>query len=570
MKTKKRLLTFVLTLCMVLSCFTGFHASETAVQAAQKDGIYVCTFSTVDGERIVSDGDDTITTNGKGKFVYQCSLKEKGNVFFLCFKINKKNYGVIDTPFQYSGYDIMDDKIETDVLSSGRYQVAANSAIPSDGTIRVYFVPVCTELEMSTDNIDIAVGGSSDLSVTAGPSDYTKYFSSPKWTSSDESVVKVDSKGHITGVSEGTAKITAQIDEKKASCAVTVKNLGEDVNTITASKIKLSKTTYSYTGKENRPKVTVYDQNGAKLDKSTYTVTYSDNVNAGKATVTVNVKQSIVKGSVVNAATLTKTFKIKAAKAKSVKLSKTSYTYKYKKNGLRPKVTVYDSKGKKISSKEYTVAYKNNNQGGTAKVIVKMSKNYGSKKFTKTFTIKYDAKTNALLPSKKTFTAIKRNAGTKDVLYYTKQSAEDIKRILPYGGLDVAFDEIYTFVPFLNEKAFFPNEKNGASIRSSYVDDNCKYTSGKFTGSISDLIQCVIHSPIVRIEDESYEYGNLYQVVCKDGCEYSIQYASAAGLQYGKYSLFRISSYRKNDDGNSDVCEYFALFAIDKSKTSWK
>lgn len=115
-------------------------------------------------------------------------------------------------------------------MFSGRYGLEADSSYTSlEGTIKVYFVPACTELEMSTDNINIAVGGSSDLSVTAGPSDYAKYFSSPKWTSSDESVVKVDSKGHITGVSEGTAKITAQIDEKKAFCTVTVKDLGEDV-----------------------------------------------------------------------------------------------------------------------------------------------------------------------------------------------------------------------------------------------------------------------------------------------------------------------------------------------------
>lgn len=70
--------------------------------------------------------------------------------------------------------------------------------------------------------------------------------------------------------------------------------------------------------------------------------------------------------------------------AKTVKLSKDSYTYDGK--AKKPTVTVKDSKGKAVSSKNYTVTYKNNKTVGTATVTITFKNQY-SGKVTKTFTI---------------------------------------------------------------------------------------------------------------------------------------------------------------------------------------
>lgn len=70
--------------------------------------------------------------------------------------------------------------------------------------------------------------------------------------------------------------------------------------------------------------------------------------------------------------------------AKTVKLSKDSYTYDGK--AKKPTVTVKDSKGKAVSNKNYTVSYKDNKTVGTATVTITFKNQY-SGKVTQTFTI---------------------------------------------------------------------------------------------------------------------------------------------------------------------------------------
>lgn len=64
----------------------------------------------------------------------------------------------------------------------------------------------------------ITVGAAETLTVTVTPSTFTDVT----WTSSDESVATVSAAGVVTGVSAGTATITATAGGKTATCAVTV------------------------------------------------------------------------------------------------------------------------------------------------------------------------------------------------------------------------------------------------------------------------------------------------------------------------------------------------------------
>lgn len=73
------------------------------------------------------------------------------------------------------------------------------------------------------------------------------------------------------------------------------------------------------------------------------------------------------------------------AEVKSVKLSKTVYTYTGK--AKKPSVTATDTNGRKISSSDYTVSYKNNKKPGKASVTVTFQNGY-SGTVQKTFTIR--------------------------------------------------------------------------------------------------------------------------------------------------------------------------------------
>ena len=61
---------------------------------------------------------------------------------------------------------------------------------------------------------------------------------------------------------------------------------------ILQTSISLSTTSYTYNSQPKRPIVTV-SIGGNRISSSNYTVTYSNNINAGKATVTITGKNNL-------------------------------------------------------------------------------------------------------------------------------------------------------------------------------------------------------------------------------------------------------------------------------------
>ena len=77
---------------------------------------------------------------------------------------------------------------------------------------------IVTALSVSPATATVAVAAAETITATVTPSSFTNVT----WTSSNESVATVSAAGVVTGVSAGTATITATAGGKTATCAVTV------------------------------------------------------------------------------------------------------------------------------------------------------------------------------------------------------------------------------------------------------------------------------------------------------------------------------------------------------------
>lgn len=147
-------------------------------------------------------------------------------------------------------------------------------------------ITVSTEtVTLDKTTLSLAVGESVQLTATVKPDDATD--KNVSWTSSDESVVKVDN-GKVTAVNAGKAIIIAKCGGKTAECAVTV--------TVPTGSVTLDKTSLSLAvGETAQLTATVKpddatdknvawtssDASVAKVDNGKVTA-----VNAGKATIT--------------------------------------------------------------------------------------------------------------------------------------------------------------------------------------------------------------------------------------------------------------------------------------------
>ena len=142
--------------------------------------------------------------------------------------------------------------------------------------------------------------------------------------------------------------------------------------------VTLSSEKYTYDGSAKKPAVTVKGSGKALVSGTDYTVSYSNNTNAGTASVTVTGKGGYT-GSVK------KTFSVTAADISGAKVSGIKANYDYTGKSITPMPTVTLSSRTLTMGSNYTVTYKANKAIGTASVTLKGKGNY---KGTKTVTFK--------------------------------------------------------------------------------------------------------------------------------------------------------------------------------------
>ena len=213
--------------------------------------------------------------------------------------------------------------------------------------------------------LNLKINGSETLKVFYNPSN-TTVDKTVAWSSSNEEVASVDSNGKVTAHKAGTATITAKVGDKTATCTVTVEK-----SSFGDAEISLSNDSFTYDGKEKKPSVTV--KIGGK-EISDYSVSYSNNVNAGTAKVTVTAT-----GDYHGTKELTFTIhKANVQDASVSGLSDKTFNGKGQTQDVSVKVN-----GRTLSGSDYSVSYSNNVQPGTATMTIKGKGNYtGSKNFT--------------------------------------------------------------------------------------------------------------------------------------------------------------------------------------------
>ena len=162
---------------------------------------------------------------------------------------------------------------------------------------------------------------------------------------------------------------------------------------VSAASVTLSESEYVYNGSARKPTPTVVmtwdDGSSVTLSEGTdYTVSYSDNTDAGTATVTIT-------GTGNYGGTLNATFTIKqktissSSSAAQVTLSKSECVYNGSARKPTPtvKITLNGETTTLKKGTDYTVTYKNNTNVGTATVTITGTGNYKGTLKT-TFTIK--------------------------------------------------------------------------------------------------------------------------------------------------------------------------------------
>ncbi|MCR5474091.1 MAG: leucine-rich repeat protein [Lachnospiraceae bacterium] len=244
-------------------------------------------------------------------------------------------------------------------------------------------IVLITRIKLSPKNKILKKGKSVTLRAEITPSNATN--KGLMWTSSDKKIAKVNSKGKVTAVAPGTAKITATAEDgsgKKTSATIKVKGIALNGKKLTVQKGKTSKTIKATvisdsikSVKSNNEKVATVKLKGKKLQIK--------GKETGKASITVKAKsgmKAILKVTVQKDKVTTKTLKLSKY---TVKLDGKGKTTTVKVTATPDRLST-NEKIKVTNNKKSVASFKiNQNTGeititakkkGTCKLTVKVGK----------------------------------------------------------------------------------------------------------------------------------------------------------------------------------------------------
>ena len=167
----------------------------------------------------------------------------------------------------------------TEHAATYQYQLNAGTGILSVPVQISSSGKVC--IEVTKDAADIEMGASLSKSAVARDSN--------SWLS--VGILDTNKSWELSANAEGACTwylhIIKDADKLEQNAAVTVKAYQKELVTVSAKNVKLSKTSVTWNGSEQKPAVVAKDCNGNTISSLYYTVEYSRNENVGQAVVTV-------------------------------------------------------------------------------------------------------------------------------------------------------------------------------------------------------------------------------------------------------------------------------------------
>ena len=212
---------------------------------------------------------------------------------------------------------------------------------------------------------------SDNVSIEYETAKYDGMAKEPKVTVEDEGLLLANGIDYDFAYSDNTNAGTAKV-------IVTYKgNYGETVEKtfeitpkmLNGDNVSIEYTTTEYDTTEKEPKVTITDGEKVLAQGVDYEVEYTENINVGTATVTVNYKGNYT-------GVVTKTFEITAKELNSDNVNLEYTTTEYDGTEKEPKVTVTDGEKVLVLSVDYEIEYIGNTNVGTATVTVTYKGNY--------------------------------------------------------------------------------------------------------------------------------------------------------------------------------------------------
>lgn len=214
------------------------------------------------------------------------------NTVIFDYTQHKPKIEILNETPTFSYYYLSNDKYnevtDSDLINAGTYKLKVSNdtygETTFDYTINARDITECNILfNNKSINETLSFTYQDEISTNI------TYNSNTLILNTDYTITYYDSNNQeITPSDVGTytATITG-INNFTGSCNVQFTINSYDVKTNTT--ITLDKTSYVYTGSEIKPTVNVL-VNGNKIDESNYTITYSNNINVGTATITIKGK----------------------------------------------------------------------------------------------------------------------------------------------------------------------------------------------------------------------------------------------------------------------------------------
>ena len=209
-------------------------------------------------------------------------------------------------------------------------------------------------------------------------SDSTNQNSEMVWESSDTGIATVsnltDESGTVNMLKPGIVKISIYPKYNPSCKKTTTFRIGKEGEvSLDDCQISLSQDQYVYDGSSKKPAVTVTYKGQVLIQNTDYTVTYTNDTNAGNAVATVTGKGIFAGSKNLN-------YIIEAIDIGSYKLEIQPDSYIYDGTEKEPevKVVISETTGNKyyLDASNYTVKYENNKNAGTANVTVTGTGNY--------------------------------------------------------------------------------------------------------------------------------------------------------------------------------------------------